>query len=227
MRWRFIDPTNQPEAAERSAVTERIDAWWREFQSKTDALAALFSQKAEWDLPEWMDQHLQAIHPNLMWEFGPAVCGTGHRLVVTPESDHHLRPLVRAILASAPVCNGWEFHEYRLPEDVESTCLTVEARTGCNIADFKVGASRGDQNRIDLRYTSPAIRDKNDQSALNAAFVATETLLGEQCLNNWIGAIEVSPLPRRPRLKSFFSRDVTESPQFFELERLKETAWTL
>jgi len=32
-----------------------------------------------------------------MWEFGPAVNKEGHRLVITPESAHHLRPLVNRI----------------------------------------------------------------------------------------------------------------------------------
>src|SRR5205807_8367784 len=117
MRWRFIDPQNRPEAAERNAVTAKIDSWWSEFQGKTDEIVALFSQKAKWDLPEWMAQHLQAIHASLMWEFGPPVRGIGHRLVITPESAHHLRPLVRAILERAPGLDGWEFYEYRLAED--------------------------------------------------------------------------------------------------------------
>jgi hypothetical protein len=179
MRWRFIDPKNRPEAVERSVVMGKIESWWREFQGKAKEIVSLFSQKAKWDLPGWMGEHLQAIHPSLMWEYGPRVHGVGHRLVITPESAHHLRPLVRAILERAPVLDGWEFYEYRLAEDLETTRLTVEGRTSREITDFKVRVSRGERQHIDLMYTAPSIADREDPSALKAAFVATETLLGE------------------------------------------------
>ena len=44
-----------------------------------------------------MEDTLQAIHPSLMWEYGNAVRGPGHRLVITPESRRFLRPMVRTI----------------------------------------------------------------------------------------------------------------------------------
>src|SRR5436305_872229 len=77
MRWRFIDPNNRAEADERAAVLTKIDAWWRALQCQTGALAALFAQKAKWDVPGWMEQHLQTIDPRLLWEYGPAVRGVG------------------------------------------------------------------------------------------------------------------------------------------------------
>ncbi len=227
MRWRVIDPTNRSDAAQRRAVTLRIESWWREFQSKTDEIAALFSQKANWDLPDWMAHHLDAIHPNLMWEYGPAMRDIGHRLVITPESAHHFRPLVRTILSRAPALDGWEFYEYRLAEDLESTLLTVEGRTGRNIADFQFRASLGENQRINLNFASPTIVDREDPSALNAAFIATETLLGEQILNDWIGAIEITSMPRTKGLKARFGRGGRELPLFLGLDRLKETVGAL
>jgi hypothetical protein len=223
MRWRFIDPKNQPECAERSEVIARIDSWWQNLQGQTEQISDLFSQKTQWDLPEWMEQHLGAIDSRLCWEFGPAVRGTGHRLVITPESVHHLRPLVRAILARAPNFAGWEFYEYRLAENLELAKHSVEGRCGCDIADFKVRASRGELDRIDLNYTSPTIDDRNDQSALHAAFVASESLLGEECLDKWIGAIELTTASRGKGLKALFRRGEPELPHYFGLDRLNET----
>lgn len=82
-------------------------------------------RKARWDLPRWMDDHLHPIHPKIMWEYGPAVSGDGHRFVLTPESAHELRPLVAKILERAPSIPGWEFYDARLPEDLESMKATV------------------------------------------------------------------------------------------------------
>jgi hypothetical protein len=222
MRWRFIDPNNRDENAERKAVTSRIDSWWSAFRDKTDSITALFRQEAKFDLAAFMARHLGGVHPNLMWEFGPAVRGPGYRLVITPEAAHHLRPLVRAIVERVPAIDGWEFYEYRLAEDMEMVRETVEGRTGVDVTDFKVRASRGDQQRVDVIYTSPAVADAKDSDANNAAFVATESVLGEKCLNNWIGAIEVAP-PRRNGHKSLPGGGPKESPAFRGLDGLKET----
>lgn len=227
MRWRFIDPNNMLEAAERSAVVAKIDQWWKEFESKTSEITALFSRKAEWDLPEWMEQHLQSIHPSIMWEYGPAVCGEGTRLVITPESRRDLRPLVRAILRQAPKIDGWEFYEYRLPEEMKMVGTTVEARAGVNISDYQFRASRGPKHLIDLAFSSPQISQTGDREASNAAFVALESLLGEQCLDNWIGAIEVSPLPRAKGIMGLFGRKSGELPGYYPLDRLKDTVEAL
>jgi hypothetical protein len=223
MRWRFIDPSNREETAERAGTIMKIDSWWREFREKWDQVQAVFARKSDFDLAAWMEAHLQAIDPRLMWEFGPAVHGSGHRLVITPESHHHLRPLVARILERAPAVEGWEFYEYRLPEDIATTRLTVDGRTGGDIRDFKVRVERGEHHRIHLCYSSPSVSDANDQIALNAAFVATETLLGEECLNKWIGGIEVSPQAGNRGSGSLSRHGDQESPRFYPLERLKET----
>src|SRR5262245_28932442 len=196
MRWRFIDPKNQRETAERNGVAAKIDAWWREFQGRTGEIVDLFTRKVHWDLPEWMNEHLGGIDSRLMWEYGPAVNGSGHRLVITPESAHHLRPLVRAILERAPAVDGWEFYEYRLAENLELARVTVEARTGQDIGELQFRASRGEHERVDVSFCLSETGGRDESSAFNAAFVATESLLGEQCLNTWIGAIEIVPAPR-------------------------------
>ncbi len=221
MRWLFYDPNDPLEAAQHQSVLASIDRWWREFQSKTDDLDAMFSNRRQWDLPEWMMTHLGAIHPSLMWEFGPALDCEGHRLVITPESDHFLRPLTQTVLQRAPKIAGWEFYGYRLPEDLESAQRTVEARTGGDLKDVQVRVKRGDSHRVDLLFVSPRTTNADDEQALNDAFVATETLLGEQCLDQWIGAVEVAPSQKRGLASMLgISKPVVG---LIPLQRLKET----
>ncbi len=74
-----------------------------------------------------------------------------------------------------------------------------------------------------MKFTSPTIEDQRDSSAFNAAFVATESLLGEQILDNWIGGIEIVPSMRAKRLKLPFGRGEDEQPRFFGLDRLRDT----
>jgi hypothetical protein len=199
MRWLFADPDDRAEAAARKRVLARIKDWWAAFEDKAPAVGSLFRGKKEWDLPGWMHDTLGAVDPNLCWEYGPAVRTEGHRLVITPESRQYLRPLVRTVLDRAPDIAGWEFYPYRLAEDLEQARQTVEGRTGGSLDGVTVELEIGEGNRIDLLFRSPATKGGDDREALNVAFVAAETLLGERMLDRWVGAIEAAPPARGPK----------------------------
>ncbi|MCI0360514.1 MAG: hypothetical protein L0211_18710 [Planctomycetaceae bacterium] len=190
MRWLFADPANSLEMAHRNQVFGAIDAWWRAFQGKTTDLSALFHRKSDWDLVRWMHDYLGAVDPRLMWEYGPARSQDGHRLVITPESHRWLRPVLRSLLERAPKIAGWEFYPNRLPEDVPHTIMTVEARVGTNITGAVVAASLAPARKIDLWFDFPQ-QKFDEQMARSAAFVASETLMGEYVLDTWIGAISL------------------------------------
>jgi hypothetical protein len=131
MRWLFSDPKNAQECRQRQQVLERVDHWWRSFSRQQAAIVKSFQQPhGTFDVPRWMQEHLQAIDERLCWEFGPATTGHGHRLVITPECEHWLRPVVRTIIERAPSIEGWEFFPYRLAEDAEQAIATVEGASG-------------------------------------------------------------------------------------------------
>ena len=190
MRWLFADPNNAEEAAYVKETVAAIDHWWQAFQSKATDIDKVFSGTSSFKLPQFMEDTLQAIHPSLMWEFGKAVQGSGHRLVITPESKRFLRPLVRTILERAPKLDGWEFYSYRLAETPEQTVGTVKGRVGVDITGSVIDAAIVPGRKVDLAFAFPGHRFK-EETALHAAFVATETLMGEQVLDTWIGRIEL------------------------------------
>lgn len=197
MRWHYFDPHDRREAAQHAATLAKIDAWWKAFATQAPKFERTFKQGGDWDLAGWMEQHLQAIHPELMWEFGRAVQTAGHRLVITPESERWLRPLVATLLERAPQLPGWEFYPYRLAESVEETLATIEARVEFDLSAATVEAHVGQCGRIDLRYYLPELHPENTEVAQGAAFVATETLLGEEMLDRWVGCIDVARLGRK------------------------------
>ena len=51
-------------------LIQNIDAWWAEFTARANDISDLFAQRKKWDLPGWMQEHLQGINEHLMWEFG-------------------------------------------------------------------------------------------------------------------------------------------------------------
>jgi hypothetical protein len=195
MRWRFTEDLGAAEIESRRVMIDLIDRWWHEFADRTEDLNAMFTGGQAFDLPAWMSDHLGAIHPELMWEYGPAVHGPGHRLVITPESRYHLAPLVDEILAQAPQLAGWEFYPHRLRESLEHAEATVNARTGGTLRDVAVAVSTGNHHLIDLEFVASGVRAEHD------AFVATEALLGEATLNTWIGEITTTSPKRRLGLR--------------------------
>lgn len=199
MRWLYADPNNAAEMSYRQETQAAIDGWWRAFQKRAPDIVRVFSRQSEMDLPGWMIEALGAVHPEIMWEYGPALRGAGHRLVITPEMNHHLRPLVRSLLERAPRMPGWEFYAHRLPENPEQVLAAVEARLGLKIHGARISAAGTRSGKIDVSYLFPPELRLDENQAANAAFVASETLFGEQTLDAWIGGIEmIDPLNRDP-----------------------------
>ncbi len=189
-RWHTFSPGHPQEEAARARLLSAIDAWWQSFLERHEDISALFSRRQHWDLPGWMQETLQEVSPHLMWEFGPGL-EVGHRLVITPEHRHRLRPLVDEILKQAPAIAGWSFFGHRLPETHDRALASVEARTGVPLQATGVRCERGRHNRIDVTVEFPVAAFRKDKDlAFSQAFVFLETTLGESVLNTWIGAID-------------------------------------
>ena len=106
MRWKTLDLDDPNHRAQRNAMVERIDSFWEHFARDAGAIRGVFDRTSELDLPQWMATSLGTIDERIMWEFGPAVRGPGHRLVLTPESARTLRPLVDTLVERAPQFEG-------------------------------------------------------------------------------------------------------------------------
>ena len=228
MRWLFIEPTNRAEMARRAQKLRNIDDWWAAFVEQSPKFDAVFTGEAQWDLPEWMAQHLSPVDQRLMWEFGPAVETDGHRLVVTPEAEHQLRPLVETLLQRAPVLPGWEFYGCRLPEEPEQAVRSAAGRTGVDISAWSVSLRANPQRKIDLTFCPPDCRRADDEVQLGAAFVTAETLLGEELLDRWVGAVEIAPPPTKGLLSRLTGkRSAVDARSLLPLDRIQPTASAL
>ncbi len=102
-------------------------------------------------------------------------------------------------------------------------CRPSRVRAGVDFSDFTVGVRRGEHHRVDLTYSSPHVSGPDDQTAINAAFVASEALLGEEMLDQWVGVIEVASTPGSGVLRSLFGRKEPGGPSPIPLSRLKPT----
>lgn len=151
------------------------------------------------------------------------ISGSGHRLVITPEAATHLRPMVATLLERTPKLAGWEFYSYRLPEDVAMAQQTVASRSGGDLSGTLVTAVIGQHNRVDLTYHDARTRGLDDKQAFNNAFVATETLVGEELMDKWVGTITVERLRKPTTLDNILGRARRPVPGHLPLDRLKPT----
>jgi hypothetical protein len=188
VRWDFIDPPRSEDDHARTSVVDAIERWWEAFHAASAAIDDRFAKGTDFDIVAFMHEHLASVSADLCWEYGPALKKSGHRLVVTAESRKVLRPLVRTLLTLAPELPRWEFYGYRLPEP-DMVHRMIESRTGRPARGLRGRAAPGRHHRIDLTFSCPGL----DHAELgSAAFVATETLLGEEVLDTWVGAIEAA-----------------------------------
>lgn len=195
MRFRFPGEADDLEAGARALVLERMRAWWRAFAASADAIDRHFTAGAPFQVPEFMDQHLGAVDERLMWEYGPAVGAGRHRLVITPEDELALRPMVEVLLGLAPRLPAWEFHGARLPEPPELVEGMVEARAGTSVEGWRACVQANADLGIDLTFWSPRISGPDDDPAWRAAAVAAEVALGEALFHRRVDGIAVADRP--------------------------------
>jgi hypothetical protein len=231
MRWRFPHPS---EDASRGLALGRIEAWWAAFTIAAPRLEAFFRRRDAWDLAGWMREHLGVVDERIMWEFGPGTFGEdGHRLVLTPEGEHRLRPLVEVVLARAPAVAGWEFHAHRLAESLPTALQAVAERTSIDFTGWTARAALSDEGLVDVTFAPPA-PGSAAAPARAAALVLVETLVGEEVTDVWVGAIEVeergggAPLARlAPDVLALVEARRALVPDRPYWQRAADASWTL
>lgn len=221
MRWQYYNPDDPTEAAVHERISDAIDRWWDAFVEHADAIDAMFTRDGEFELVEFMRSNLGAIDARLMWEYGPGLIKGGHRLVITPEAERGLRPLAAEIVARAPDIPAWEFYRYRLAESVEDAEAAVRGRVQEELGGTFVTAAIGEHRKIDLTFHHVDTQGPDDERANHIAFVATETLLSEMTLDQWIGTIDVAKAPK-PGLLGRLRGDPGDR-RLLPLDRLKPT----
>jgi hypothetical protein len=238
MRWHTAQHETPTEATVRKDAIRRIDAWWDAFRTTGQTIDEFFSIRnahPDFDLPEWMRDHLGSVDERLMWEYGAAVGGKRHRLVITPEGARHLRPLADELLKRAPDCN-FEFYGARLAETLEEAIELARSRTGTEILVTGIDCRRGIGNRVDVNVTAgPKATDRELDVAWSQARILCNTWIGEELADRWLGYIDVAaskaPGPPLESLKANFESVVSECKQARQPRRYHEAAekaeWSL
>jgi hypothetical protein len=198
MRWLFLEPERRSDVARRERYVRLIDRWWRVFADESKSLIASIDGPESQLFAERLQERLAQIDSRLCWEIGPGAAGKPHRLVITPETDMELRPLTQTLLERAPDLPGWEFYSHRLAESVDMLPYTLEHRVGRVPRDLKAFVEVAGPRKLSVRFVSADFSETEDEEPAEtdcaAAFVAAETLLGEEFVDQWIAFVGVEPV---------------------------------
>jgi len=210
MRWRYIDNQSQTEVLYRKRVLDQIENWWQLFAKRSKEFESHIRGRRPLPIEElanWVDDGLNKINDNLLWELWPGDDDTC-LFVITPEMDHYKRPLVKTIVEMAPNLEGWSFLPVRPALSVEVLETIFESRTGLSIPETKVACSRSSRNVVDVTFFSDSFSGENDREDIETAYCLCEYLLGEDTLNKWIGNIITQVINTSAgRIVSLFARD--------------------
>jgi len=180
--------------SDQRAAIEAFWAWW---PSVAETIAQGFgSGGLSAELVEAVGARVHDIHPKLDWEFGPGR-KSQHHLCLSGKGDPTLRIVAERWAHRAPKPTAtWEFHASRQPHANGGLVLEI---AGHKVAlDELVAHVEEDDTRekLDVKVHHPvfsALEDRNLK--VQIMFIGLDTLLGEDDVERWIGALELAETP--------------------------------
>ncbi|MER7007746.1 DUF695 domain-containing protein [Dactylosporangium sp. NPDC000555] len=163
-------------------------AWWPTVRPAVEAAIS----SGDWGrLTPQFSRRIEAIHPALQWEFSSGTTAR-HALVVSAAGDAQLRPVAARWGALAPAADAtWEYHTARQPSP-EIFQATIELGQGVklDLARMRFTFSRdGEAPEIDVVAHHPGFHVLEEQARGQVTFLTLDWLLGEDGVEEWIGAI--------------------------------------
>lgn len=198
MRWLFADLGNELEVQKKRQIDAQIEAFWQQFAKDNKQLAESARKSDGGILYNWMQEHLHAIHPGLLWEMEFDEAKGAYVFIITAGGSHELRLLVETILKSAPKLKNWSFRAYKNPNDLSQV---ADSRIPGDWTDTEVFLERNEANCVDLTFVSPKFSADNEKDDFYTAMILAETVLGEEVLDKWIGNV-FTRAKRKSRLKT-------------------------
>ncbi len=144
-------------------------------------------------LIEEINMHVNAISPELEWEFGTGIAAK-HALCLTAAGNSRLRSTAERWLRTAPPPTPkWEYKSARSREPhILRSSFSINGR------DFQVAATRfgvtvdEDRQVVDLIVSHPLFDEMSIVDQHQAMFLLLDWFLGEDIVERWVGDVETS-----------------------------------
>jgi hypothetical protein len=169
-------------------------AWWAEHRD--EVLAAADAGEAD-RVTALLRPAVQGIREGLDWELSRGRGDSRHLLVVSSGGNTELRGVAERWALTAPPPDEDIAYAATRPADphMDELTLTVddyELPLAEMVSGTRVDRPRG---RVDVTVHHPLFPLLDEDSRLRAAFLALDLALGENDVERWLGAVEVSTDP--------------------------------
>ncbi len=168
----------------RPSEVVEVKRFWQWFEKSADALAR--SDFADKGLIAELDRRIFNINSDLSWEIGPGGASEC-QLVISPNLDPELLPVVEATLSLAPKIEGWDLLSFRPRKQWQGTTEIVSSdgtRRTFNTGGWSYAATKLEDGAFEI-YLLPDVPvpyslESGDRWVLGA--VVLEAILGEEFL---------------------------------------------
>jgi hypothetical protein len=208
-----------------TAETEAVGAFWRWWSvAGAGLITAAVMSGVYGDLPEMMGAMVMAINPELRWETGPGA-RSRHRLCVSGGGDPRLRVLAeRWRRAAPPPTDTWEFAAAREPQPDMLTGTLEGLGEQVDLGLARIAVDWDDRSALaELTVFHPAFTAMGTNDCRQAARLLVDWLLGEDNVQRWVGAVNVTRTDPRD------SQPAAVVPEFFQAvaTRNPDPRWTM
>jgi hypothetical protein len=166
-------------------------AWWAEHRD--EVLSAADAGDAD-RVTALLRPAVDRIGEDLDWELSPGRGDSRHLLVVSSGGNTELRAVAERWALSAPPADPDIAYAASRPADPRTNELTLtvddyDLPLAEMVSGTRVDRQRG---RVDVVVHHPLFPLLDQESRLRAAFLALDFALGEDDVERWLGAVEVS-----------------------------------
>jgi hypothetical protein len=222
MRFRFFQPTSEVETGHHLAALERMNEFWsagRGVLSRASRSALDLSR-----LEAALNDAAVRVDPGLVVELDRTPGGE-LVMVLAPKEDPGLDPLILELVRRAPRSGGVVVGRHWPAAPARAVLDRVGRRFDLDLSDCQVRAGFSRGHLLELVVYSSAFAGSIDGPGLDAANFAVSRVLGDRVFDDWVGAVDISPVPRTSSLRVVASENATgERFAFAELPTAIEKA---
>ena len=169
---------------------EEFWSWW---SGAKDRVAQAIGDRTIEGLVAEISGRVNALDKAMAWELAKGQ-NSRHAFCLSPEGNAETRPIALRWLASAPAADAtWEYHASRQPHQLGRLLVggqDIELEEMRAIADWE-----DSRELLNVRLSHPAFASVPKQASMQIAFLFLDGLLGEDCVERWIGKVDVSEEP--------------------------------
>jgi hypothetical protein len=222
MRVRFASDALPEEARLRRRLRERVDGFWHGVASALSMhLGAPRDDRLAAELEPAIERLARQLHDGLEVEVD-APEAPGLRLSVRP-AEPHLDPLATEVVDRAPSLTGLLVVRNRDEMGALPAVAEVRRRSGVDLAGARVRMGFGRGHLLEVVVYSSRFGSSVDDRALDAANLLVPRLLGDAIFDDWVGSIDVAPLPRGGSLR-VVNDAATRAADTLSLEEVRDAA---